>query len=388
MPVEQQDRSVSTSRPPRANLLSYLDLQRRALLFRPLSFAAAIFVAGIVLIASVLRGKLPPSWPFALGLALGLACVPALVAKAGFLRPRLDVAVWTLVTAALAAMLGIAVMTGGLEAPVLVTMPLVTVLISAVLPGRAAVWVGAGLLWEMGLLWVLGRTGHLIGPGLSPRDLDTLRVALIAGCLGMTTVTVYLTNRERGKLERLLDDDARHHYEESLRDPLTQIFNRRYFTGRLRAEVAFALRHGTDLGLLVIDVDHFKRVNEAHGHTTGDAALVMIVKELLRTVRVEDVVCRYGGEEFVVLLRGETLAGAHAAAERIRAGIGDTALLAGGVTLRMNVSVGCASIRSCTEIPDASAVFQSADRRLSVAKQRGRNQVVSTDIPSEHSRSA
>jgi len=342
----------------------------------------------MVLIATVLRGKLPPSWPFALGLAIALASAPALLAKAGLVRLRLDVAVWTLVTAALAAMLGIAVMTGGLEAPVIVTMPLVTVLISAVLPGRAAVWVGAGLIWEMGLLWVLGRTGHLISPGLTREDLDALRVALIAGCLGMTTMTVYLTNRERGKLERLLDDDARHHYEASLRDPLTQIFNRRYFTQRLRAEVAFALRHGTDLGLLVIDVDHFKRINDAHGHSTGDAALVLVVQELLRTVRVEDVVCRYGGEEFVVLLRGETLAGTHIAAERIRNAIGDTTLFAAGVVVRLHVSVGCATIRSCTEIPDASAVFQAADRRLLVAKQRGRNQVVSTDLPPEQSRSA
>lgn len=387
MPFEQPDRSVSTSRPPRANLLSYLDLQRRALLFRPLGFAAAVFVAGIALMATVLRGKLPPSWPFSLGLAVALACVPALIARAGFLRARLDVAVWTLVTAALAAMLGMAIMTGGLEAPVIVTMPLVTVLISAVLPGRAAVWVGAGLLWEMGLLWVLGRTGHLITPALSREDLDALRIALVAGCLGMTTVTVYLTNRERAKLEHVLDDDARQHYEVSLRDPLTQIFNRRYLTERLRAEVAFALRHQTDMGLLVVDVDHFKRVNEEHGQATGDAALVAVVQELLRIVRVEDVVCRYGGEQFVVLLRGETLAGAHIAAERIRSGISENALLAGGVVLRINVSVGCSSIRSCAEIPDASAVFQAADRRLFVAKQQGRNQVVSIDLP-EQSRSA
>ena len=166
-------------------------------------------------------------------------------------------------------------------------------------------------------------------------------------------------------------------YESSVKDALTGAFNREYLNERLKAEVAYARRHETDLSLLMIDVDHFKKINDTYGHPGGDAILTSTAVTLGRTLRAEDVLGRYGGEEFSVILRGIVLTGAHVVAERLRAMVEGASVTHDGRVIRCAVSIGAASL-TCTEQPSAEALFAVADRRLYAAKRAGRNRVVST----------
>lgn len=165
-------------------------------------------------------------------------------------------------------------------------------------------------------------------------------------------------------------------YESSVKDALTGAYNRDYFNERLKSEVAYAKRHTTDVALIMMDVDHFKKVNDTHGHPTGDAALTTVVKALTRTLRTEDVVARYGGEEFAVLLRGTSLEPGVVVAERLRCLVEATPVVHRTVTLRCTVSAGCATL-ACTDEKTPEALVATADRRLYSAKRGGRNRVIS-----------
>ena len=107
-------------------------------------------------------------------------------------------------------------------------------------------------------------------------------------------------------------------YESALRDGLTKIFNKKYFLDRLESEFAYAIRHQPPLSLVMFDIDHFKKINDSHGHLAGDYALVTLSQVVGQTIRQEDVFARYGGEEFVVICRGVDLPGASQFGERIR----------------------------------------------------------------------
>ncbi len=93
-------------------------------------------------------------------------------------------------------------------------------------------------------------------------------------------------------------------YEASTKDGLTKVYNRKYFVERMAAEVAYAQRHKSHLSVILFDLDHFKRVNDTHGHLAGDVVLRVVAMQVQRTIRTEDVLARYGGEEFVILVRG------------------------------------------------------------------------------------
>ncbi|HEX5101485.1 MAG TPA: GGDEF domain-containing protein [Polyangiaceae bacterium] len=164
-------------------------------------------------------------------------------------------------------------------------------------------------------------------------------------------------------------------YEASVTDALTGANNREHFDNQLRMELSYARRHGTDLALVMFDVDHFKRVNDTYGHPVGDEVLVEISKATRRLVRNEDVFARYGGEEFALILRGIALDGAKIVGERLRERIADLSITTDKGPLKVTVSVGCASF---TTTPDqtAEALVQLADKRLYLAKHGGRNRVV------------
>jgi two-component system cell cycle response regulator len=107
-------------------------------------------------------------------------------------------------------------------------------------------------------------------------------------------------------------------YESALRDPLTKAFNKRYFLDRLESEFRFARRHSVPLSLVLMDIDHFKGVNDGHGHVVGDQVLAAFARRIHDVIRNEDVFARYGGEEFAVLGRQIELDKATAFAERLR----------------------------------------------------------------------
>jgi diguanylate cyclase (GGDEF)-like protein len=164
-------------------------------------------------------------------------------------------------------------------------------------------------------------------------------------------------------------------YESSVKDPMTQVFNRQYFDAQLTSELSFALRHATELSLLVVDIDFFKKVNDSYGHLAGDAVLRSVAELLQAQLRTEDTLARYGGEEFVVLLRGVALSDAVRAAERLRTAIEKAPIQYGTQAVPVTLSIGCASVADCTE-PSPEMLIETADQRLYAAKRGGRNRVV------------
>lgn len=164
-------------------------------------------------------------------------------------------------------------------------------------------------------------------------------------------------------------------YEAALRDGLTGVFNRRYFEERLRAEFSFASRHHSALALLFLDLDHFKEVNDSLGHLAGDAVLKQFARLVGRITRAEDVLCRYGGEEFAVLCRETELMRSSVLAERIRHDVSTHPFAAGGRQVRLTVSIGIAALPD-ESIKAPADLVVAADEALYQAKERGRNCVV------------
>jgi two-component system cell cycle response regulator len=164
-------------------------------------------------------------------------------------------------------------------------------------------------------------------------------------------------------------------YESSTRDALTGVYNRVYFEERLRTELAFAGRHSTELSLVLLDIDHFKRVNDTWGHQAGDAVLKSVAGACQRTLRTEDVFARFGGEEFAAILRGIGLAGAARLGERLRATTQAARTEFEQTTLAVTLSIGCAAL-SCCSRRSAEELIAHADKRLYAAKAQGRNRVV------------
>lgn len=163
-------------------------------------------------------------------------------------------------------------------------------------------------------------------------------------------------------------------YQASVRDPLTGAFNREYLSERLKSEIAYSRRHSTETCLLMFDLDHFKQVNDNHGHQAGDAVLKDVVQSVMQDLRTEDVLARYGGEEFAVSLRGVDLEGAGRLGERIRSR-NHRSIVFGDRSIPISLSVGCAALGELRS-PSPEALIALADRRLYCAKEAGRNRVV------------
>jgi diguanylate cyclase (GGDEF)-like protein len=158
----------------------------------------------------------------------------------------------------------------------------------------------------------------------------------------------------------------------SMTDGLTGLGNRRQLDEALSTEVSAANRHGRNLCLVMVDLDHFKQVNDAHGHSVGDSVLQALSRTLLSNAREADQVCRFGGEEFAILMRDADADTAAAATERLRARIEE--LRVGPVEHTFTASFGVAQWRP-GETP--GSLLQRADKLLYRAKAEGRNRVVS-----------
>tara|TARA_R110000868_G_scaffold129716_2_gene338821 strand:- start:999 stop:3281 length:2283 start_codon:yes stop_codon:yes gene_type:complete len=168
----------------------------------------------------------------------------------------------------------------------------------------------------------------------------------------------------------LREDLQRFSYE----DALTGLKNRRYFDQLFAHETAVALRKGTPLSLLLLDIDHFKRFNDTHGHEAGDTALQTFASILKSRFRGSDIVCRYGGEEFVVILPGSDISGARERAEEMREATRRELIMFEGNNLGcLTVSIGVASWPDSTDKPDQ--LLKLADETLYRAKTRGRDNV-------------
>jgi len=171
-----------------------------------------------------------------------------------------------------------------------------------------------------------------------------------------------------------------------LTDSLTGVYNRRYIDRRLLEEIARARRQNYFISCMYIDIDHFKLVNDTHGHQGGDEVLREVAARIRHELRRSDALGRFGGEEFVVLLIDADLDSATFVAERIRASIADTMFdLPGGTQTWVSVSIGVASLDGEAILQPMETVAQqlvaNADLALYQAKAKGRNQVVSWQAP-------
>jgi two-component system, cell cycle response regulator len=165
-------------------------------------------------------------------------------------------------------------------------------------------------------------------------------------------------------------------YESSVRDPLTRAYNRRYLVDRLASEFAYARRHKTYLALIILDLDHFKDINDTHGHLAGDEVLRDVAALVQRLVRAEDVFARFGGEEFVLLVRGIEHGNVGRFAERVRTSVERLEMSYEAAALHVTVSLGYASTSELPEDQrDSESLLRLADERLYEAKTAGRNRV-------------
>jgi diguanylate cyclase (GGDEF)-like protein len=193
---------------------------------------------------------------------------------------------------------------------------------------------------------------------LKPWDNDYLLVQM------MEALQNHQLLAQRNYLERL-----------SITDPVTQLTNHRYFQEMIRKELERASRHQRPLGFIMIDVDHFKSFNDHYGHPEGDRLLANIAKRISNEVRGIDIVSRYGGEEFTVIMPDTSLEAARLVAERIRQSL-ESNPFAGpfGRSAFVTLSLGVACYPQHGE--DAPTLISAADRALYQAKRQGRNQTV------------
>ncbi len=160
--------------------------------------------------------------------------------------------------------------------------------------------------------------------------------------------------------------------ERSLQDTLTKIANRRAFDQSLKREIKRARRSGESLALLVFDIDHFKDINDRFGHVVGDNGLKSVAATAAKSIRSSDVLFRYAGDEFVVLLHNTELESAASVADRLRQDVALKLHVCGSHTLRINVSVGVATL---AEFDGNNDLFLNADQELYRAKQSGGNAI-------------
>jgi diguanylate cyclase (GGDEF)-like protein len=163
-------------------------------------------------------------------------------------------------------------------------------------------------------------------------------------------------------------------YESATRDGLTRIFNKKYFLDTLRKEFAYCLRHRVPLSVLMFDVDHFKKINDNHGHQAGDYVLARIAQRINETIRTEDVFSRYGGEEFAIMLRESSEEQGYICAERCRRAIDGADFVFGNTPMRVTISLGIASLLD-SDYTNPEDLIAAADRYLYRAKKAGRNRV-------------
>ncbi len=191
----------------------------------------------------------------------------------------------------------------------------------------------------------------------TPHDLANLTMLASQAAVSIENARLYET------LQRL-----------AVTDPLTKLFRRNYFEEQMEAELGRCRRYGRPLSVMMLDIDHFKSVNDTYGHAAGDAVLQGLAGLLRRYARKDDLIARYGGEEFVVYLVETDQDGARLAGERVRMGTENQDFtLPDGRKLRVTISVGTASYPP--DADDVSALVQRADLALYAAKHGGRNQV-------------
>jgi diguanylate cyclase (GGDEF)-like protein len=202
---------------------------------------------------------------------------------------------------------------------------------------------------------------------------------------GIGVVASVFRQQDLAQLERqgrALAESAAQLRDLSVRDPLTGLFNRRYLEETLEREVSRASRAGTPLTVLMLDIDHFKSYNDSYGHSVGDELLRQVGAVLRNATRGSDLACRYGGEEFILLLPEAAPPAGLARAEQIREQVGALRMTAGGRGVApVTFSIGLAAFPA--DGATGQALVQRADEALYAAKRAGRDRVMAASAANQ-----
>lgn len=225
-------------------------------------------------------------------------------------------------------------------------------------------------------------------------DIDRLKLVVVSELEGLESgLSSYVATEEtrhsgaRGTLEVMLNrlndlevethklrEDLDEQHALSLLDPLTGVFNRLGYNEGMNREFSRWRRYGGALSLVVLDLDHFKAINDQFGHAAGDKVLTSVATLIRKQIRSCDVFCRFGGEEFVLILPETSLAGAVTAAEKLRVSVATSQFRFKDLPVPVAISIGVAEFREATSVEE---VFERADKALYLAKNSGRNRVCS-----------
>ena len=219
--------------------------------------------------------------------------------------------------------------------------------------------------WATGLITLVCLATIVLGAVMEPEGTSISsmlynRAITIVVMLGIAFL-IYRVTESEAQLVRI-----------ATTDPLTGIFNRRHFMSLMARELNRAERYGTTFSFLILDIDHFKRINDTYGHPVGDEAIKAMAGAASKHLRPTDVIGRFGGEEFVVLLPHTDEPGAIIAAERIREAVAQVMVEAGDKVVTFTVSIGATTYARKVK---AEQILECADQALYAAKQGGRNQV-------------
>ncbi|MDD0838602.1 diguanylate cyclase [Curvibacter sp. HBC61] len=326
-------------------------------------------------------------WPGLPWVAVTLQCLVYPLLSQGWARRQADpwhAARWVLTLDAVCLALWVV----WLGVPLWLTYALATASVTsfAALWGRAGL-VRAGLAWAggaglAGALWGLHLQPHM-GPAATACSMLylTAQLAWWAHVLQRRLSRLSQARQQLAHSERQLRQQLgvvsalqSQWQEQAHHDALTGLFNRRFLDATLARELVRCLRMQSPLSLILIDIDHFKRVNDEHGHAAGDEVLRRLAFLLSNDARASDVVCRHGGEEFLLMLPHMPLATALARAEHYRATLAASVMWIGGQPLNCTLSAGVACYPADGQT--AELLVAAADQALYRAKRSGRNQVV------------
>jgi diguanylate cyclase (GGDEF)-like protein len=252
----------------------------------------------------------------------------------------------------------------------------------AFLPIATTIMAGTtdGLVWgaisvsTIAGIYVLNRTLGIDVTLLPSTSLDRM-IDLIA-VTSVTGIAIWLNEKAKARAMNHLEGAQALLHHMAWVDPLTNVFNRRYFFDRAKIELELARPADGRTSILLLDIDHFKNINDSYGHHVGDQILTGLVAVCQENLREIDTLARLGGEEFVILLPETDLAQAHYIAERLRSKIEQTSISTDSGLLTVTVSIGVMShLTSEAELP-VHKLVQRADQAMYMAKRSGRNRVV------------
>jgi two-component system cell cycle response regulator len=220
----------------------------------------------------------------------------------------------------------------------------------------------------------------VIDPDDRPRLVKALEIGLndvLTRPIDPQELSARVKSQVRGKrYTDFLRNNLDHSLELAVTDQLTGLHNRRYMTGQLGALVTRAARGGEPVAALMVDIDHFKKINDGFGHDVGDEVLREFAVRLASNVRAIDLPCRYGGEEFVVIMPGTRLEDAERIAERIRRHVAGSPFRVGGDAEPLTVTISIGVAATAGETDNAEALLKRADEAVYAAKAAGRNAVM------------